>query len=408
MQLGARSAARPGQIRPHNLSLVLRHLHVHGALSRPDLARLTGLNRSTIGALVGELVELGVVTQRTPTSSRERAGRPPYLVVPRPESVHVVAVDVDVARVQVAAIGLSGTVLGRVEWHQAGSHRSATNVADRVAEAACELSERAAGSTRVGIGVSLPAMIDNPQGTAVYAPNLDWINQPFGELLRERIDEHVVVGNDADLALLAEHHRGVAAPFSNVVLVLGRAGVGGGVINGGELLRGSRGYAGEIGHITVQADGPVCHCGNRGCLEEYVGEEAILRAADAAGIPVPELDVLFARADAADATALEVVSTVAQWLGRGLSNVAHVLNPEAIVVDGHLADILRLGERSVRAGLQRGMITIGRAPIALLQGQIRDASLVGAAELAYERLLSEPDTVGSLIHREAADPLVGS
>jgi len=408
MRPGARSAARPEQIRRHNLSVVLRHLHLHGPLSRPELARLTGLNRSTIGAIVGDLVDLGIVTQRTPTRSRDKAGRPPYLVALRPGAVHVIAVDVDVSQVQVATIGLSGTVLDRVVWqHKAGSARSAVKVADRVAEAARELSAAAGDSIRVGVGVSVPAMIDNPQGIVVYAPNLQWSNAPFGALLRARLADHVVVGNDADLALLAEHRRGVAAGFSNVVLVLGRAGVGGGVIIGGDLLRGSRGYAGEIGHVTVQADGPVCHCGNRGCLEEYAGEAAILRAAQAAGIDSPELDELFERAAAGDEVAREVVSSVAQWLGRGLSNVAHVLNPEAIVADGHLAEVLRLAEPSVRIGLQRGMVTIGRAPITLLQGSIRDASLVGAAELAYERLLAAPDLITDLVHSRSADPVVG-
>ncbi|MBB2891151.1 ROK family transcriptional regulator [Flexivirga oryzae] len=409
MPPGARSAARPEQIRRHNLSVVLRHLHLHGALSRPELARLTGLNRSTIGAIVGDLVELGIVTQRTPSHSRDKAGRPPYLVALRPGAVHVVAVDVDVTQVQVATVGLSGTVLDRVVWkHRVGADRSADRTADRVAAAARDLTAAAGDSIRVGVGVSVPAMIDNPQGIAVYAPNLQWSNAPFGALLRARLADHVVVGNDADLALLAEHRRGVAAGFSNVVLVLGRVGVGGGVIIGGDLLRGSRGYAGEIGHITVQADGPVCHCGNRGCLEEYVGEDAILRAAEAAGIDSPELESLFRRAADGDETCLDVVCSVGQWLGRGLSNVAHVLNPEAIVADGHLAEVLRLAEPSVRIGLQRGMVTIGRAPITLLQGTVRDASLIGAAELAYEQLLTAPDLLGTLVHKGSVDPAAGS
>lgn len=403
MPPGARSAARPEQIRRHNLSVVLRHVHLHGAVSRPELARSTGLNRSTIGALVRDLVELGMVTQSTPKRSRDGAGRPPYLVVPRLGAVHVVAVDIDVARVQVAAVGLSGAVLGKVEWQLVGCDRSAVNVADRVASAAHELTA-AAGGARVGIGVSLPAMIDNPRGIAVYAPNLQWNNEPFGDLLRQRLDDHVVVSNDADLAALAEHRRGVAAGFADLVYVLGRVGVGGGIIIGGELLRGSRGYAGEIGHMSVQANGPVCHCGNRGCLEEYVGEAAILRAAGSAGIASPELTTLFDRADAGDEVAAEVVASIGQWLGRGLSNISHVLNPQAIVAGGHLAEVMRLAEPSVRIGLQRGMVTIGRAPITLLQGRIREASLVGAAELAYERLLAAPDLMPSFVHRVAADP----
>ncbi len=406
MPPGARSAARPEQIRRHNLSVVLRHVHLHGSVSRPELARSTGLNRSTIGALVRDLVELGMVTQANPTRSRDGAGRPPYLVVPRPGSVHVIAVDIDVARVQVAAVGLSGSVLGKIEWHLVGHDRSAVNVADRVADAARELTA-ATGSVRVGVGVSLPAMIDNPRGIAVYAPNLQWSNEPFGDLLRQRLDDHVVVSNDADLAALAEHRRGVAAGFADLVYVLGRVGVGGGVIIGGELLRGSRGYAGEIGHMSVQANGPVCHCGNRGCLEEYVGEAAILRAAGAAGIPSPELSTLFDRAGAGDEVAAEVVASIGQWLGRGLSNISHVLNPQAIVAGGHLAEVMRLAEPSLRIGLQRGMVTIGRAPITLLQGRIREAPLVGAAELAYERLLAAPDLMPSLVHSGPAHSAPG-
>nr|WP_281358924.1 ROK family protein [Flexivirga aerilata] len=370
-------------------------MHLHGQLSRSELARLTGLNRSTIGGLVGDLADLGMVSQRSPTRNRDGAGRPAYLVVPRPRSVHVVAVDVDVESVQVAAIGLTGRVLDQIGWQLRDDNRSPVAVVDDVAAAVRELSAGLRRSQRVGIGASVPAMVHNPEGVAVYAPNLEWSNEPFGGLLEQRLGEPVLVGNDADLATLAEHRRGAAAGFGHVVCVLGRVGVGGGIIVAGHLLHGGRGYAGELGHMSLQADGPLCHCGNHGCLEEYVGEAAILRAAGEAGLESIDLPTLFSRAELGDPDARDVVAGVARWFGRGLANLANVLNPEAFVASGHLAEVLRIAEPSVREGLERGMVTIGRAPITLLQGGIRDASLVGAAELAFEELLAAPDLLGT-------------
>nr|WP_279672440.1 ROK family protein [Flexivirga meconopsidis] len=341
------------------------------------------------------MVDLGVVSQRSPTRNSKGAGRPAYVVVARPRSVHVVAVDVDVDSVQVAAVGLGGDVLGRVRWQLHDGNRSATAVVDDVVPAIRQLTASLPHSHRVGIGASVPAMVADPSGLAVYAPNLDWSDEPFGELLGDRLNEPVLIGNDADLATLAEQRRGVAAGLRHVVCVLGRVGVGGGVIVDGHLLRGARGYAGELGHMSLQADGPLCHCGNHGCVEEYVGEAAILRSAREAGLEISALATLFEQAERGDAVAGEVVATAARWFGRGLANLANVLNPEAFVASGHLAEVLRVAEPSVREGLERGMVTIGRAPITLLQGGIRDASLVGAAELAFEELLAAPDLLGT-------------
>lgn len=388
------TAARPEHIRRHNLGLLLRQVHQHGQLSRTDLARASGLNRSTIRALVGDLVDLGLVSEHVPDRTHG-AGRPPFLVVGHPRAAYVIAVDVDVDVVTVAAVGLTGSVLGRTTWRHAHATSSPAAVATRVAAAARELDEQLGCGRRVGVAASVPAMVDDSDGKVVHAPNLGWSDEPFGALLSEHLCSSVRVANDADLTAIAELRRGAAASYSDAVCVLGRVGVGAGLLIGGGLLRSGRGYGGEVGHMTVQAEGALCHCGNYGCLEGFIGEAGILRSAHEAGVAVDQLDELYAHVAAGDPAAVAVVQSAATWLGHGLSNLMNLLNPEAFVVSGHLAQLLQAAEAQIRAPMRDGMVTSGRASVDLVQGQVRDAPLLGAAELAFEDLLAAPDLVAT-------------
>lgn len=395
--MAQRVAVRPEEIRRHNLSLLVRHIHQHGELTRAELTAATGLNRSTIGALVSDLVSLGLVTESVP-SVRDRAGRPSHVVAPRADGPYVIAVDVAVERIVTATVGLGGIVHERRLIAIDGDQRLPEAVTAQIVRDVTWLSARRPGiAAPVGIGVSIPGTVRRRDGFIEHAPNLNWRAIPFAQRLAAElpIALDVQVGNDADLGAVAEHQRGAAVGYDHLVYLNGSVGVGGGVIADGTQLHGSGGYAGEIGHMTINPDGPPCHCGSTGCIETYIGEHALLRAAGITDPPGPRaVEALFADAAAGDEQARAAVRTVAVWLGRSLANVVNCFNPQAIVVGGSLAEVVRLERLTVETELdQRAMAAARTGVKLLLPGLDQDSALIGAAELAFQALLAAPDSL---------------
>lgn len=382
-----RPVARPEQIRKHNLGLLLRHLHQVGSISRSELTTATGLNRSTIAALVGELTERGMVAEH-PDATKSGAGRPSYVVTALPQAAHVIAVDLDVRTVSVAVVGFGGQVRARRTWNHPVKHPAPSDVADAIARAAGELNRETAGSRCVGVCVGVPGMVRAQDGWVLNAPNLRWHGVPFGRYMQDRVGHEVRMVNDADLAAYAEHLRGAGRGYNDLICVLGRNGVGSGVLVDGRPLHGATGYAGELGHVVMDPKGRRCHCGNRGCVEQYAGAPALLRAARRRGSPVSDVEELFARFDAGDEVAAHVVSEVADWLGVVTGNVVTFLEPSAVVYVGHLAEVIRRCESGVARRVARGATADAAAPVALLPGVLDEPILVGAAELAFEGLFA--------------------
>ncbi|MCW2538641.1 MAG: family transcriptional regulator [Frankiales bacterium] len=398
--MAQRTAVRPEEIRRHNVSLVLRHIHQHGEVTRAELTAATGLNRSTIGALVADLVGLGMVEEYVPPG-RDRAGRPSHVVAPRPDGPYVIAVDIAVERVVTAAVGLGGRVYSRRATVIEGAARSPAGVTEQIVADAIWLASQLPPRARpVGIGISIPGIVRRRDGFVEHAPNLNWRAVPFADLLRHRIAEvlgsdlDVWAGNDADLGAVAEHQRGAAFGLDNVIYINGSVGVGGGIIADGAQLHGFGGYAGEIGHMTLDPAGPKCHCGSTGCIETYIGEHALLRAAGVEDEHGPAVVArVFAEADAGDEQALAAVHEVAVWLGRGLANLVNVFNPQVVIIGGSLAGVLRLGQSSIEAELDRRAMSAARSGVRILPpGLADDSGLIGAAELAFQSLLAAPDS----------------
>jgi predicted NBD/HSP70 family sugar kinase len=385
--LPVRSAAATQEVRRHNLGGLLRLLHVRGPTSRSELTAVIGLNRSTVRALTTELAEAGLVLQSAPVG-RGGAGRPSILVEPRSEHVWVLAVDVGVEHIAAARIGLGGVVLDRRQQPLARADGTVREVLARLRGLAEPLLA-AADTEPVGVGVAVPGIVGVADGLVRLAPNLGWVDVPLGRLLGEELGTTVpvAIGNEGDLGVVAEHLRGVAAGASDAIYLSGEVGIGGGIILGGRPLTGAGGYAGEVGHMTVNPAGRRCRCGRRGCWETEVGLDAVLRAC---GAPDGELaDVLAAHA-AGDPTARDGIRTVGRWLGIGVANLVNVFNPEVIVFGGLTRATFPAMERYVRAELA-GALTAPRGQVRLeLPGLGADSSLVGAAELAFAPLLSDP------------------
>ncbi|WP_375490434.1 ROK family protein [uncultured Jatrophihabitans sp.] len=389
------SAARPDTIRRHNLSLMLTHLHHDGALTRAELTQRLGVSRSTVGALVADLTLLGLVEELVPTGGAG-VGRPSHVVGPNSRGPIVIAVDVDVTHVTLAAIRLGGSVLLREEVALRDAGNTPQAVAALVAEAVPRLcaGDQHGPVAPVGIGVSVPGTVDRDTGRVGVAPNLGWHDAPLGTLLRERIPQAppIIVGNDADLAVIAEHHRGSVRDCDDVVFLLGRAGVGAGVIVGGVPLRGHDGHAGEIGHNVVDSRGPRCHCGKNGCIETYIGDGALLALAGHPGEPTDAaVEAVFARARDGEATALASVRAIAEPLGRAIADLVNTLNPQRVVMGGSLALHLEIARPEIEQALGGYALELHGRTVQLVAPALgADSALLGAAEAAFAPLLNDP------------------
>ena len=386
-------AARPDTIRTHNLGLLLQEVHRDGELTRAQLTTRLALSRSTIGALVADLSGLRLVDERVP-SGGDRAGRPSHVVAPRPDGPYAIAVDVDVTRVCTAAVGLGGRVLARHDVTTPCSPAAPQDVAALIGDAVPALGRAVPpGAWPIGIGVSVPGTVGRRDGLIEMAPNLGWRDEPFGALLAARVpDLPIDVGNDADVAVMAEHLRGAARGSQDVVYLMARVGVGAGLIVNGAPLRGRDGHAGEVGHNVVDSSGPRCHCGKRGCIETYIGDKALLRLAGRRRPPTADaVAAVFADAAAGNARAAEAVRTVARALGATIGGLVNVLNPELVILGGSLTGLLDVAADAVDKAMDAYAMTTARDAVRLSgPGLGADSSLLGAAELAFARLLADP------------------
>ena len=398
----ATSAATQDDVRRHNLSSLLRHLHVAGATSRAALTSMTGLNRSTVRALTGDLVAAGLVRETAPVG-RGGAGRPSITVEPASDGVYVLALDIGVEHLTAVRIGIGGVVLDRRELTQSTGDYAVKRTLTRLERLVRGLLDGAPeGGVCLGIGVGVCGVVSSDDGLVRFAPNLGWVDVPLRDLLAERLGTGLPIdlGNDGDLGAMAETLRGVARGVRDLVYVSGEVGVGGGILLDGRQLRGTGGYAGEIGHMSVDPRGRLCRCGRRGCWETEISDQAVLLATKApAGASLD--DVLTAYA-AGERWAQAGMRRVGRSLGLGVANLVNVFNPELIVFGGAVRHIFAATEPVVREGLQSALAAPSEQVRLAVAGLGDDSIAVGAAELAFARLLADP--LGSLALLEQPQP----
>jgi N-acetylglucosamine repressor len=335
--------ATHAQTRLHNQRLVLRTVYDFGPISRAEVARSTGLTRTTVGDVVGELIDDGMVEEvgRGPSTG----GKSPILLSIIGDARQVIGLDLGESIFSGALVNLRGDVRRIVELPVEG--RNGDAALDLVFRLVDELIAEAS-STPLGIGVGTPGLVDTRTGTIRWAVNLDWQDLPLGGLLHERYGLPSNVANDSQAAALAEYtfgaeERGQRLP--NLVTIKVGRGIGAGLVLNGSLFQGDGFGAGEIGHVAVVDDGAACRCGRFGCLETVASSRAISdRAAELAReLHTPlersadgELDIddlVRAYLDG-DPAARQAALEAARFLGRAIANLIGALNVSRIVLDG--------------------------------------------------------------------------
>ena len=367
---------------------LVRHLCANPGLSRVGLASAVGLQKSTVSLLVRELLEEGWLVEREVVATGDLGRRPTPLFID-PVRLLLLGAEVGFESIRVAATSLTGEVLATaVVAHE--STMSAKACVTSLAAALLKVRKQLEKGRHkfIGIGVGLPGGVEEASGFLNFAPNLGWRDVPFGALLNDKLDGTALAGvplfvqNEADVAAIGEMEFNPRAADPLLYVSLNQ-GVGAGVIVGDRLLTGSRGFAGEVGHIVLQVNGPQCSCGRRGCAEALIGPRAMLRSTEYAQ-PLPEIRRRLADRDA---ETMRAVKKAGSYLGVLLQNLAAAYDPGCIVLGGAVVDLgetfldpaLRtFNEYAAMANLEPPAVQISRFGA--------DAVAVGAAALARYRL----------------------
>lgn len=384
----------------NRMSLV-RHLCTHPGLSRVELAAAVGLTKSTVSTLARELLDEGWLVEREVVATGELGRRPTPLFVD-PERKLLLGVEVGIESLRLVLTSLTGEVQQSASVPMTPG-RGAKACLGQLSQAMLKLAQRIDTPRQhiIGIGIGLPGGVDEASGHLHFAPNLGWRDVPVGALLGERLAGTALDGvplfvqNEADVAALGElefNRHEVADPLLYVSL---NEGVGAGVVVGERLLTGHRGFAGEVGHIVLQLNGPPCSCGRRGCAEALIGLRAML-GPQSDDDEQRHLSVLAARVQAGERGTLRAVARSGAYLGVLLQNLAAAYDPGCIVLGGALVS---LGDPFLQPALRtltEHAAAAGLAPPALrISRHGADAVAIGAAALARYRL-TRPLTMPAL------------
>lgn len=385
------------QVRRHNLSVVLGLAHRAGGLSRAQLTRHTGLNRSTIADLVGELVDRDLVIEAEPDSSGQ-VGRPSPIVRPNPKAV-CLTINPEVDAITIGVVGLDGTVLKRVRYPSPRSTSAKEAVAICAAVIEGMRSELETRYFTFGIGVAVPGLVRERDGMVRLAPHLGWVDEPLARMLAEATGYAVVAANDASLGALAESTFGSGRDVSDLIYLNGGAsGIGGGVIAGGASLAGIAGYAGEFGHTLVNSAGVICSCGAQGCLETEVARAPLLELVGLTDADGDELELALTTSTS-PAVEAEVVRQL-DYLAVALRNAINVLNPRLIVLGGFLGSLYAVAPAYLDEKMAQQPLLASRQEVKIVRSQLgSDLLMIGAAELAFESILSDPASARSALVR---------
>ncbi|MFD8545275.1 ROK family protein [Streptomyces sp. NPDC059649] len=406
-------------IRRRNLARVLRAVAAHGPLSRPAVAARIGLTRAGVAPLVDELLRAGLLAESGPAAPRGR-GRPGSELVVSDRGPAGIGAEIGVDHLAVCAVDLRGRIRARAAVGAANRNSAPGPVLERLGKLLAEVTGRigAEGLRPAGLTVAVPGLVARGGTTVVHAPNLGWRAADLAPGLApvtappDSPAVPLTVENEANLGALAELRMAAGdgerpGPPPDFVHVSAEAGIGAAVVVDGQLLRGARGFAGELGHVPVYPDGRRCDCGGRGCLEQYAGEAAVLRASGAAAGeagPGARIAWLARRAADGDPATVRALAEAGTALGIALAGAVNLLDPRAVVLGGALAGLAPWVLPSLERELTlRTAVAAdpGRAggPSVTVSRLGADGPLLGAAHAALRGVLDDP-----LPSRAPADP----
>lgn len=377
-------------IKKMNKTIVLNTIRQQQPLSRADISSVIGLNKATVSSLVSELIESQLVSEIGPGESS--GGRKPTLLLFNRSAGFAIGVDIRVNDLLAVLVDMEGNVV-REKTVQLEDY-SPDKVLDQIRKTIRGLMRRLPASPYgvVGIGIGVPGLLDE-KSQVISAPNLGWDNVDLYEALSAEFGSNIHIDNEANAGAIGEKLYGAGRDSKDLIYLSIGIGIGSGIIVGGDLYRGTSNFSGEVGHMTVAENGPLCRCGNRGCWETLASEKALL---DQAGTlwkdHAPSLEDILKEAKQGNKQVLTLLEQIGSQLGVGLANLVNILNPELIVIGNRLSlagDYLRqamlstLGKRSLSYHRKQTYVDFAKLGIR--------STALGAASLPITAFLAEPD-----------------
>jgi glucokinase-like ROK family protein len=377
--------------RIHNSRLVLSTIYNRGETSRAEVARLTGLTRTTVSEIVGRFIEESLVTETGVSPSR--GGKPAILLQVNDDARHLIGIDLANSEFRGAVVNLRGRVIRRLYLPvDELDGQAAVALVYSLIEQLMAHVERPI----LGIGIGTPGLMDPQKGIVRQAVNLDWHELPLGDLLRQRFNLPIYIANDSQAAALGEFTFANPGRHNNLVIIKVGRGTSAGIVLDGKLFHGDNSGAGEIGHVKVVEAGAACRCGNTGCLETVVSSRALLRQAREIArqdpdwmlnrlAPAPEMfttETLLLAYASGDPRVIEMVAQAGRHLAVAVAYLASTLNINHIVIAGSLS---RFGEglvQPVREQVQKGTLaSLARQTEITVSSLGGDIVILGAASL---------------------------
>ena len=388
--------ATPGSqtsLREANRARIVDAVKHHGGLTQVELAGVTGLSPATVSNIVKELSASGVL-HTAPTS---RSGRRAQHVTLAHAHGLVVGIHVSARHLRIALADVANTVVAEHHMPLAKDHR-ADNELDRSARLIGDMLESVDASFDeiLAVGVAVPAPIRSDSGEITRTGLLrGWDGLAIADLMARRIDRPVFVDNDANLGALAELHSGAARGKDSALYVDISHGLGAGLILNGQVYRGHNRGAGEFGHLTINENGPLCRCGNRGCVEAVAGGPAILDSLRPSSGALKLNDVVI-RALTGDAHCIRAIADAGRHLGVAVASVCNLLDPEHVVIGGELGKAGEILLGPLRHSMEHSALWEPNDLPDVVQGQLGErASLMGAISYAVDHIpLTRDELVG--------------
>ncbi|SMX44815.1 ROK family transcriptional regulator [Actibacterium lipolyticum] len=351
--------------------LVFSTIRKAGRIARVDLARETGISPATVTSITAELIREGLIEETGPSQDNDlRRGRPRVDLKVRGAARIVAGMKLSHQTIAVALVDFEGTLVGEACLELDRARFKAAELLP-LFRRALEHAVSTAGMTMdalAGIGIGMAGTVDAAHGTVYWSPGLSERNVPLREMLMADLDMPVFIDNDANLVAMAEQYFGHGRGVSDFIVLTIESGVGMGIVVNHEIYRGARGCGAEFGHTKVQLDGALCRCGQRGCLEAYVADYALLREAATTtdfadrATTAQKLQSLVEAAQAGDETAKSIFDRAGRMFAMGLANIVNIFDPELIILSGERMQFDYLYAEDVLDGIRKSIVQIDMAP----------------------------------------------
>ncbi|MNO66181.1 N-acetylglucosamine repressor [compost metagenome] len=379
-------------IKKMNKTIVLDTIRHRQPLSRADISVEIGLNKATVSSLVAELIDSDLVTEIGPGESS--GGRKPTLLLFNKQAGFAIGIDIRVNDLLAVLVDLEGNTVR--EKSVPLDDLTPDNVIDQIRKTIRVLSRKLPESPYgiVGIGIGVPGLVDE-KSQVVSAPNLGWNQIDLMNSLHAEFGSNIHIDNEANAGAIGEKLFGAGIDSQNLVYLSIGVGIGAGIIVGGELYRGASNFSGEVGHMTIAEDGPLCRCGNRGCWETLASEKALLdQAAQEWPEASVELEDILEAARSGNPKAIELLNRIGCQLGVGLANLVNILNPEMIVIGNRLSMVGELIQDSMLQTIEARSLSYHRKKtrVDFAKLGIRSTAL-GAASMPVSSFLADPDII---------------